>query len=55
MTTGKGLRQQDHVWLDAPVLDCEEASGPTKASLNLIGDEQASVFVAMLLGAEACD
>ncbi len=39
VTAGQGLGEQHDVWLDIPVLDREEASGPAHAGLDFVGDE----------------
>ncbi len=47
---GEGLGNADHVRIETPVLEREEAPGPSQARLHLIADEQRVVLATRCLG-----
>src|SRR5260221_5093539 len=40
VTAGDSLPDQDNVWLDVPVLDCERFAGAAHAAHDFVGDEE---------------
>jgi hypothetical protein len=51
MLAGQDLGNQDHVGLDAPMLNRKKATGATKSGLDFVRNEQGAVLPAQALDA----